>query len=340
MKVYEADDKMLSLIRDNYNVLQSLGAFGISLGFGDKTVRQVCEEENVDTFTFLAVVNFTINGYHSQNDVQQLDVPTLLQYLKASHAYYLDFQLPFLRKELAEALDKGDNLGRLILKIFDEYARFIAHHMKFEEQTLFPYVESMLRGEKNEKYDIETFSRHHDQTGEKLKELKSIIIKYLPSDNMRNNMLTATLYDIFNLEEWLALHADVEEKIFEPAKNRETVITFCKCESTEHMIKKLEPAIMLLEKQTMQDEVSVKISSMINQQAESGETLSEREKDVVIGVVQGLTNKEIADKLFIAPNTVITHRRNIARKLQIHSTAGLTIYAIVNKLIDISSVEL
>ena len=315
MKVYEADDKMLSLIRDNYNVLQSLGAFGISLGFGDKTVRQVCEEENVDTFTFLAVVNFTINGYHSQNDVQQLDVPTLLQYLKASHAYYLDFQLPFLRKELAEALDKGDNLGRLILKIFDEYARFIAHHMKFEEQTLFPYVESMLRGEKNEKYDIETFSRHHDQTGEKLKELKSIIIKYLPSDNMRNNMLTATLYDIFNLEEWLALHADVEEKIF-------------------------EPAIMLLEKQTMQDEVSVKISSMINQQAESGETLSEREKDVVIGVVQGLTNKEIADKLFIAPNTVITHRRNIARKLQIHSTAGLTIYAIVNKLIDISSVEL
>ena len=57
-------------------------------------------------------------------------------------------------------------------------------------------------------------------------------------------------------------------------------------------------------------------------------------------MVQGLTNKEIADKLFIAPNTVITHRRNIARKLQIHTAAGLTIYAIVNKLIDISSVEL
>ena len=41
MKIYERDDKMLSLIRDNYNVLQSLGAFGLSLGFGDKTVRQV-----------------------------------------------------------------------------------------------------------------------------------------------------------------------------------------------------------------------------------------------------------------------------------------------------------
>ena len=47
-KIYEADDKMINLIKDNYNVLQSLGCFGISLGFGDKTVSQVCEEQQVD----------------------------------------------------------------------------------------------------------------------------------------------------------------------------------------------------------------------------------------------------------------------------------------------------
>lgn len=57
-------------------------------------------------------------------------------------------------------------------------------------------------------------------------------------------------------------------------------------------------------------------------------------------VVQGMTNKEIAEHLFISINTVITHRRNIARKLQIHSPAGLTIYAIVNHWVDISSVKL
>ena len=43
-KVYEADDKMISLIRDNYNVLQSLGCFGINLGFGDKTVNETCRD--------------------------------------------------------------------------------------------------------------------------------------------------------------------------------------------------------------------------------------------------------------------------------------------------------
>ena len=315
LKLYEPDDKMLSLIRDNYNVLQSLGAFGLSLGFGDKTVRQVCQECNVDTFTFLAVVNLTINGYHSQNDVEKLDVKTLLHYLKASHEYYLGFQLPFLRRELSESLDENDSLSALIMKIFDEYARFISHHMKFEEQTMFPYVEGLLQGESRPGYDIETFSKHHDKTGEKLKELKSIIIKYLPSDSKHNNMLTAALHDIYNLEEWLALHASVEEKIF-------------------------KPAIELLESASNKDSsATLDLTGMLGHQGENMEQLSDRERDVVIGVVQGLTNKEIADKLFIAPNTVITHRRNIARKLQIHSTAGLTIYAIVNRLVDINNVE-
>ena len=79
---------------------------------------------------------------------------------------------------------------------------------------------------------------------------------------------------------------------------------------------------------------------MLNNTTSDSAQLSERERDVVIGVVQGMSNKEIADHLFISVNTVITHRRNIARKLQIHSAAGLTIYAIVNNLVDISSVKL
>lgn len=51
-KMYEADDKMINLISDNYNLLQAFGSFGINLGFGDKTVREVCESQDVDTYTF------------------------------------------------------------------------------------------------------------------------------------------------------------------------------------------------------------------------------------------------------------------------------------------------
>lgn len=314
-KMYEPDDKMISLIRDNYNLLQSLGSFGISLGFGDKTVSQVCEEQHVDTYTFLAVVNFTINGYRDFDDATRLSMPTLLQYLKASHDYFIGFQLPFIRKELVDALDDKDNLARLILKLYDEYARSVTSHMKYEEKNVYPYVEALLQGKSVTDFEIDMYSKHHGQESNKLRELKSIIIKYLPSDGLRNNQLSATLYDIYNNEEWLSLHAQVEEEIFIPAVRR-------------------------LEQKLKQSDVTAKISNMIGKNAEGTEALGEREKDVIVALVQGMTNKEIADHLCISVNTVITHRRNIARKLQIHSPAGLTIYAIVNNLIDISSVKL
>ena len=313
--MYEASDKMISLIRDNYNLLQSLGSLGISLGFSDKTVKQVCDDQNVDTNTFLAVVNFTINGYREMDDVSRLSVPTLLQYLKASHDYFIGFQLPFIRKELVDALDENDNLARLILKLYDEYSRSVTQHMKYEEKTVFPYVESLIAGKPMANYAIDMYSKHHGQESMKLRELKSIIIKYFPGDSLRNNQLSATLYDIYNNEEWLALHAEVEDKIF-------------------------IPAIKCLEDKSRQSDVSAKISSMIGKNQEGADALGEREKDVIVALVQGMSNKEIAEHLCISVNTVITHRRNIARKLQIHSPAGLTIYAIVNNLIDISAVKL
>lgn len=79
--------------------------------------------------------------------------------------------------------------------------------------------------------------------------------------------------------------------------------------------------------------------------AEEGERevvgeLTPRERDIVIGVVKGMTNKEIADKLFISINTVTTHRRNIVKKLDIHSASGLTVYAIMNKLVSLEEIKI
>ena len=316
-KMYEADDKMISLIRDNYDLLQSLGSFGINLGFGDKTVRETCEDNEVDTYTFLAVVNYTINGYGEFEADTQLSVPTLLHYLEACHAYFLEFQLPYIRRELQESLDKNDSLGKLILKFYDEYAHEIRRHMQYEQKTLFPYVQSLIDGQPANDYNVETFSKHHGATDKKLRELKLLIIKYLPQDGLHNNQLMATLHDIYENEVWLRQHAEVEDHIFVPAIRR-------------------------LEQITKQQDVSRNITGMVfgSAQAQNPDALSDREKEVIIALVQGMSNKEIADHLCISTNTVITHRRNIARKLQIHSPAGLTIYAIVNGLVDISTVKL
>lgn len=87
-----------------------------------------------------------------------------------------------------------------------------------------------------------------------------------------------------------------------------------------HMIKNIKRNVALTEK---------------NNEVENEESgLSEREKDVLREIALGKTNKEIADNLFISAHTAITHRKNITRKLGIKTVSGLTVYAILNKLIQ------
>lgn len=63
--------------------------------------------------------------------------------------------------------------------------------------------------------------------------------------------------------------------------------------------------------------------------------LSVREREILTAVAKGKTNKEIADEFNLSIHTVISHRKNISHKLGINSIAGLTIYAVMNKLLDV-----
>ncbi|MFI3321144.1 MAG: LuxR C-terminal-related transcriptional regulator [Rikenellaceae bacterium] len=87
--------------------------------------------------------------------------------------------------------------------------------------------------------------------------------------------------------------------------------------------------------------IARKITELVDreQEVEIKKELSQREKEIIVGVVKGNTNKEIADELCISTHTVIAHRRNITSKLKIHSPSGLTIYAIVNKLVNIEDIQ-
>lgn len=81
------------------------------------------------------------------------------------------------------------------------------------------------------------------------------------------------------------------------------------------------------------------LSSRTEQPRQEGEELSAREKEILVCVAKGMLNKEIADHFNISIYTVITHRKNITRKTGIRTVAGLTVYALLNNLIDYSSIE-
>jgi DNA-binding NarL/FixJ family response regulator len=90
------------------------------------------------------------------------------------------------------------------------------------------------------------------------------------------------------------------------------------------------------------EQIKTKVETVIskNKQDDSDkQELSQREKEIVSCIVKGLTNKQIAEVLHLSVHTVMTHRRNISGKLQIHSSAGLAIYAIVNKLVSLDEIK-
>ena len=216
---YRAPDKMSDLICDNYSLLMVMSRFRLSLGFGDKSVKDVCEAQHVDYRTFLAVANFISEEQYSYSaDNDSFSIPALMDYLKRAHTYFLDFNLPAMRRKLIEAIDcsRDNDVAYLILKFFDEYAKEVRRHMEYENEAVFTYVEQLLQGRLSDEYDIATFASKHNQIDTKLKELKNIIIKYYP-EKENNNLLNAVLFDIFNCEQDLASHCQVEDYMFVPA---------------------------------------------------------------------------------------------------------------------------
>lgn len=217
LQKYKENDRMIDLISDNYSLLQVMSRFGLSLGFGDKSVKEVCEMNQVDCRTFLLVVNFIAEGFSRLDSSEDISIPSLVDYLRQAHLYFLEFSLPAIRSKLIEAIDcSQDDVSFLIIKFFDEYMREVRKHMDYEEKTVFKYVDALLAGHVPANYKISTYSKHHDQVGEKLTELKKIIIKYGPG-KANINLLNAALFDIYACEEGLESHSKVEDYLFVPA---------------------------------------------------------------------------------------------------------------------------
>ncbi|MCM1291133.1 MAG: hemerythrin domain-containing protein [Prevotella sp.] len=215
---YSPHDKMVTLIAENYQLIQVMSRFGIKVGFGDKSVEEVCTDNNVDVNTFLAVVNFVAHSIPlSQIPISDISVPSILQYLRQSHIYFLEYCLPEIRRKLLDGIHfSTSDISFLILKFFDEYTQEVKLHMDFEEKHVFDYVIRLLQGKTDPNFKISTYSDHHDQVASKLKELKTLIIRYCP-EGSHTNLLNSALYDIYRCEDELSNHCMVEDHLFVPA---------------------------------------------------------------------------------------------------------------------------
>ena len=304
---------MRELIRDNTMLLPVISRFDISFGFGDRSVGEICRQNNVDADTFLCVCNL-LSGY--RYDASSISLQSLMGYLKRAHASFLEIELPRIRHNLIDAINNwsADEAAMLLIRFYDDYVIEVRKHMECENNIIFEYANRLLAGRTDKDFNISRYSTNHEDTATKLKELKDIFIyHYKQKENAR---LSRVLFDIIMCERDMMSHFEVESRLFVPA------------------VEKLERG----RRDTSSEEPrEVTDSACRSDDPLSG--LSEREKEIIRCLAQGKVNKQIADELCISVHTVATHRRNISTKLGIHTAAGLVIFAIIHHLVDINEVK-
>lgn len=135
----------------------------------------------------------------------------------------------------------------------------------------------------------------------------------------------------------LALHTTVLHTIRQSSSKVKIVLLY-HTSLPQHYVKEFDAAISIYDSE---DTIQQTITSLFNNRKNTGTAseLTQREKEIIIGVVKGLSNKEIAAHCNVSVNTVMTHRRNIAAKLEIHSAAGLTVYALMSNLISLDELS-
>lgn len=211
--------RMADLINNDPQLLSTLSRFGIALGFGEKSVAEVCKSNGIDTATFLSVVNFLAEKNVEINEsIKNISLETVISFLKNAHSYFLSYKLPSIRERLLDIVSGNDAIHSykiVLMKFFDEYVEEVKKHMEYEDRTVFPYVLNLKNGIRDDNYRIAEFEKHHTDVDSKIAELKNILIKYHPAETV-NFKLNEILFDLLACESDLATHNMVEDFFFVP----------------------------------------------------------------------------------------------------------------------------
>lgn len=295
--------KMADLLDVNFSILGVFSRFGMSYGFGEATVKEVCDGMGIDPETFLIICKvYAFDGYRpSREQMEGACLEDIVRYLRLSHTYYLETMVPALAAAIEDMIAPCDDMHKKVIrKFFGDYKEELERHFDYEEKTVFPYVEAMIDSREREPYTIGEYEKNHSNVEEKLDDLKKLVTMYQPAQSRSQDCFRVLFY-LYSLESDLERHTFIEDGILVPVVSR------------------------------MEDESDAP-------RGEGGE-LSAREKEILVAVAKGMLNKEIADLYNISIYTVISHRKNITRKTGIKTVAGLTVYALLNNLIDMNTIE-
>lgn len=328
-KLIKETDHIEQIICEDHSLLQVVNYFGFQFGFENLSIKEACIKQKIDLPLFLSVINFIHLRQQKPSIAPNLQTTktlyTLNSYLQCSLNSLLQHRLPYVRRKMIEAIDysEKDRSPYLFLKGYLSLSVLIKKHIIFERTEIQPYVDHLLRGfppsqEQNLEILIPKQKTHHGKIREKITSLIQIIIKHY-NNQAKYQLMNEALLQLFSLEEEFNCHSLIEEKLFLPCAQK------IENDNYQHVLHCNQTSTQEQKKKYKEDTGFCQ--------------LSEREKQVIQLVIQGLSNRQIAETLHISVNTVLTHRRHINKKLAIHSSSELTIHAFLNGLISIKDLS-
>lgn len=214
--------KLADLLDLNPNLLGVLTRVGLRFGFGDETVEEACRKKGINPQTFLLICKvYTFAGYMPSSDaLRTADLRDIVTYLHSSHADYMDNALQELAGQLDRMLEPCDErYKKVIWRFFSAYKEELSEHFRYEEEVVFPYVQSVLDHVGDKGFTITQYEENHTNVEEKLGDLKNIIMKYLPQE-CDDRQVSEILFKLYLLGMDLEKHTAIENDILVPMVNR------------------------------------------------------------------------------------------------------------------------
>lgn len=209
------NEKIAEMVLNNHFLLLVLERFGINLGLQEKTVKDICAENSINTNVFLAICNL----HKNPNEIPELtlqieDIRVILNYLKNTHEYYKTEVLPKVSGQIKSITENNKDLTYILIeRFFQEYKQEVFKHLEYEETIVFPYAVDLISGNyKINNYKIKDYKNHHTDIEVKLSELKNLLIMHLPYKNDQK-FRREILFELFRLEKDLRIHTIIEESI-------------------------------------------------------------------------------------------------------------------------------
>lgn len=210
--------KLYEMIADNPKLLPLLSRFGIPLGFGDRSIDEVCRTNGIETRLFLLICNIYTGATVTVHpkDLEAINMDGLLPYLLASHRYYLDERFPHIEEHLQHIINAaGPKYGNMLSHFYNEYQQEVKKHFKYEEEEVFPYIEELRKGHAPTSFSISQFRVNHSNIEETLEDMMNILVKYLPGDILPKERIEIST-DIIELSADLISHSLIEDQILIP----------------------------------------------------------------------------------------------------------------------------